>query len=53
MMVRLPMAPKSVATAVATSSPTSGSGITCLANSAAVYAPMPKKAAWPSDTMPV
>ena len=42
----------SAATAMATSMPTSGSAITCLANSAALYEPMPKKAAWPSETMP-
>ena len=37
---------------IATARPTSGSGITFLANSAAVYEPKPKNAAWPSETMP-
>ena len=44
--------PSTAPIAVPTASPTSGSGITCLANSAAPYAPTPKYAVWPSETMP-
>ena len=51
-IIGLVSAPSSAAAAVPTARPTSGSGITCLANSAAPYAPAPKNATWPSDTMP-
>ena len=41
-----------VETIAAAARPDSGSCQPCTASSPAVYAPMPKNAAWPSDTMP-
>ncbi|MNG37503.1 hypothetical protein D3C84_1248760 [compost metagenome] len=52
-MVTLATRPSTADSTVANTRPTVGSGMTSLANSAAAYAPKPKKAAWPSDTMPV
>ena len=46
-------APNNVAAPIPTAKPNKGSGHMCLAKRAAVYAPKPKNAAWPKDTIPV